>query len=218
MHFFRTVRHLFHAKQDLTPIFTQQAAFLCRSSEVLLKMLSTTDAEEWKRCQREIKTCEVQGDALLTEFRELLSQRLMGSLGRTDLTTVAMSMDDCLDVIKDAAKAVTIYHPRKIDDQLLELATIIRSEAYAIRELLPMLWDIRRKAAAISHQCDRVAELEHAADDAYEEYIGFIFSDEEDLREMTKYKNLAELFEKATDSEKHVADCVRLMVLKFLHE
>jgi len=218
MHTLRFFRHIFHAKRDLTPMFAQQSAFLCRSSEVLLKMLATTDPDEWKRCQREIKTCEVQGDALLTEFREMLSERLMGSLGLTDLTTVAMAMDDCLDVIKDAAKAVTIYHPQKIDEQLLELATIIRSEAYALRDLLPLLWDIRRKASAISLQCDRVAELEHAADDAYEEYIGFIFSEEEDIREMTKYKNLAELFEKATDSEKRVSDCIRLMVLRFLHE
>ena len=218
MHFLRFIRHCFHAKRDLTPVFAQQSAYLCRSSEVLMKMLETTDPDEWKRCQREIKTCEVQGDALLTEFRELLSERLMGSLGRTDLTTVAMAMDDCLDVIKDASKAVMIYHPQKIDEQLLELAAIIRSEAYALRDLLPLLWDIRRKAAAISHQCDRVAELEHAADDAYEEYIGFIFAEEEDFREMTKYKNLAELFEKATDSEKHVSDIIRIMVLKYLHD
>ena len=218
MHFLRFLRHCFHAKRDLTPVFAQQSAYLCRSSEVLMKMLATTDPDEWKRCQREIKTCEVQGDALLTEFRELLSERLMGSLGRTDLTTVAMAMDDCLDVIKDASKAVMIYHPQKIDEQLLELAAIIRSEAYALRDLLPLLWDIRRKAAAISHQCDRVAELEHAADDAYEEYIGFIFAEEEDFREMTKYKNLAELFEKATDSEKHVSDIIRIMVLKYLHD
>ena len=88
----------------------------------------------------------------------------------------------------------------------------------ALLDLLPLLWDIKHKATEISLQCDRVAEMEHAADDAYEEYIGYIFSEEENLREMTKYKNLAELFEKATDSEKHVADCVRLMVLKFLHE
>ena len=218
MHFLRFIRHCFHAKRYLTPVFAQQSAYLCRSSEVLMKMLETTDPDEWKRCQREIKTCEVQGDALLTEFRELLSERLMGSLGRTDLTTVAMAMDDCLDVIKDASKAVMIYHPQKIDEQLLELAAIIRSEAYALRDLLPLLWDIRRKAAAISHQCDRVAELEHAADDAYEEYIGFIFAEEEDFREMTKYKNLAELFEKATDSEKHVSDIIRIMVLKYLHD
>ena len=142
----------------------------------------------------------------------------MGSLSRTDLTTVAMSMDDCLDVIKDASKAILIYRPREISVQLQDLAQIIRSEAYTLRELLPMLWNIRSKASSISLQCDRVAELEHTADDAYEEFIGYIFSEEEDFREMTKNKNLAELFEKATDSEKHVADCVRLMVLKYLHE
>ena len=218
MNISRTLRHLFHPRRDLTPVFTRQADFLCRSSETLARMLSTMDTEQWKRYHREIHTLEVQGDALLTEFREMLSERLMGSLGRTELTQVAMSMDDCLDVIKDASKAVLIYHPKKIDSQLLDLAMIIRSEANALRDLLPLLWDIRNKATAISLQCDRVAELEHAADDAYEEYIGYIFSEEEDFREMTKYKNLAELFEKATDSEKHVADCVRLMVLKFLHE
>ena len=218
MHLLRTLRHLFDGKHDLTPVFARQADLLCQSSDTLVRMLSTLDPEQWKVCQREIKSCETQGDALLTDFREQLSLRLMGSLNRTDLTTIAMSMDDSLDVIKDAAKAVQIYQPRKIDPQLQELAQLISSEAHALRDLLPMLWHIKEKASAISLQCDRVTEMEHAADDAYEEYIGYIFTKEEDLREMTKYKNLAELFEKATDSQKHVADCVRLMVLRFLHE
>ena len=218
MHLLRSLRHLFDGKHDLTPVFARQADLLCQSSDTLVRMLSTLDPEQWKVCQREIKSCETQGDALLTDFREQLSFRLMGSLNRTDLTTIAMSMDDSLDVIKDAAKAVQIYQPRKIDPQLQELAQLISSEAHALRDLLPMLWHIKEKASAISLQCDRVTEMEHAADDAYEEYIGYIFTKEEDLREMTKYKNLAELFEKATDSQKHVADCVRLMVLRFLHE
>lgn len=218
MHVLRTLRHLFDVKRDLTPIFMQQADLLCQSSDTLLRMLSEVDPEQWKLCQREIKNCETQGDALLQEFREQLSERLLGSFSRTDLTTIAMSMDDSLDVIKDAAKAVQIYSPAKIDQQLQDLAQLISSEAHALRELLSMLWHIKDKATAISLQCDRVTEMEHSADDAYEEYIGYIFAEEADLREMTKYKNLAELLEKATDSEKHVADCVRLMVLRFLHE
>ena len=218
MHLLRSLRHLFDGKHDLTPVFARQADLLCQSSDTLVRMLSTLDPEQWKVCQREIKSCETQGDALLTDFREQLSLRLMGSLNRTDLTTIAMSMDDSLDVIKDAAKAVQIYQPRKIDPQLQELAQLISSEAHALRDLLPMLWHIKEKASAISLQCDRVTEMEHAADDAYEEYIGYIFTKEEDLREMTKYKNLAEILEKATDSQKHVADCVRLMVMRFLHE
>jgi len=35
---------------------------------------------------------------------------------------------------------------------------------------------------------------------------------------MTKYKNLAELFEKATDSEKRVADNVRTLLLKYRNQ
>ena len=218
MHLFRSLRHLFDGKRDLTPAFTRQGDFLYQASEVLSRMLSTVDPDEWVKCHREIKSIEVQGDALLSDFREQLSERLMGSINRTDLTTIAMSMDDCLDVIKDASKAVQIYHPRKIDTQLQDLGQLILSEARALRELLPMIWHIKEKATSIALLCDRVTELEHAADDAYEEYIGYIFSEEEDIREMTKYKNLAETFEKATDKEKHVADCVRLMVLRYLHE
>ena len=218
MKIFRSLRHVFHQKQNLAPFFTRQADFLCQAAELLVRMIDSSDPEEWKRYHREIKAVEVQSDALLTEFRELMSEPLMGSLGRADMTTVAMSMDDCVDVIKDTSKAILIYHPKKIDSQLQDLAQLIRSEALVLRELLPMMWHIRSKASAISLQCDRVAELEHAADDAYEEYIGYIFSEEEDLRDITKYKNLAELFDKATDSEKHVSDCMRLMVLKFLHE
>ena len=218
MHILRTLRHLFQGKRDLNPFFARQADILCQASDTLVRMLSNVDPEQWNLRQREIKTFETQGDALLQEFREQLSERLLGSLSRTDLSTIAMSMDDSLDVIKDAAKAVQIYQPRKIDQQLQDLAQLISGEAHALRELVPMLWHIREKGTAIAHQCDRVTEMEHAADDAYEEYIGYIFSQEEDMREMTKYKNLAEILEKATDTQKHVADCVRQMVLRHLHE
>ena len=218
MHVLRTLRHLFQGKRDLTPFFERQSDILCRASDTLVRMLSEVNPEQWNLRQREVKAFETQGDALLQEFREQLSERLLGSLKRTDLSAIAMSMDDSLDVIKDAAKAVQIYQPRKIDQQLQDLAQLISGEAHALRELVPMLWHIREKGTAIAHQCDRVTEMEHAADDAYEEYIGYIFSQEEDMREMTKYKNLAEILEKATDSQKHVADCVRLMVLRFLHD
>ena len=152
MHVLRTLRHLFDGKRDLTPFFTRQADLLCQSSDTLVRMLSEVDPEQWNLRQREIKSFETQGDALLQEFREQLSERLLGSLRLTDLSAIAMSMDDSLDVIKDAAKAVQIYQPRKIDQQLLDLAQLISGEAHAIRELLPLLWHIKDKAKAISHQ------------------------------------------------------------------
>ena len=215
MSFMRSFQHLFRRKTDLMPIFAQQAAYLCQGSEILCKMLDSMDSAIWRQSHKEIRALEHQGDALLTEFREQIMGRPMKPSTRANLTTVAMSMDDCLDVVKDASNAVNIYDPVKIDNQLKELAQLILAEAKALRTLLPLLADVRGNAAEVTLLCDRITELEHEADEAYEGYIGFIFTKEEDLREMTKYKNLAELFEKATDSAKHVADCVRIMILGY---
>ena len=113
---------------------------------------------------------------------------------------------------------MNIYDPRKIDNQLKDLAQLILAEAKSLQKLLPLLGNVRRNAQEITLLCDRITELEHEADEAYEGYIGYIFTKEEDLREMTKYKNLAELFEKATDSAKHVADCVRIMLLGYSND
>ena len=85
----------------------------------------------------------------------------------------------------------------------------------ALREMMNYLADIPKHYSAISLQCERVTELEHAADDAYEDYVGFIFQQEEDVRELIKYKNIAEVLETATDNAKVVSDTVRRILLRY---
>lgn len=219
MVFMKAVRRLFSSdKKDFIPIFSQQAGFVCQTSAALVEMLKTRDENEWLRLEKEIKLCEIQGDALLNEFYEFLSGNLFSKISRFDLQTIAMAMDDCLDVIKDTSKAILIYMPNRIDSQLLELARMIKAEADAIRVIFPLLKDIQSSYTQINLQCDRVKELEHAADDAYEEYIGFIFKANIDVKEMIKYKNIAECLENATDAGKKVADNVRKIILKSISE
>lgn len=209
MRFFKRVRRYFASRADFIPIFTQHATFLCQSADALVALLETGDPAVARQHERVTRMCEVQGDALMAEFREMLQGRRTGAIGRLELQEIAMSLDDCLDVIKDAAKAVRIYRPARIDPQLLEIAHLIQREAVAMRDMMPLLGHFRDNIAKILFYCDQVKELEHAADDTYEEYIGYIFEKEADLREMTKYKNLAELFEKVTDEEKKVSDDIR---------
>ncbi len=208
-------RSLFYPTRDLIPILERQADLLCDSSRLFCEMQLTLDAEIWKKNFSEMRNLEHRGDALLTEFCEEISHISLGPGVRRELTTVSMAMDDFLDVLKDSANALNIYKPAKIDPQLQELSRIVEDEAKAIRQLIPLLRGIKKNTTAITLQADRVTELEHDADEAYESYVGYIFSEEPDMREMTKYKNLAELYEKATDSGKHVADCVRILVMRF---
>ena len=183
----------FHPMRELLPIFERQAALLSESAQLLCNMQQSLDPAHWKQVFSDIRTNEHRGDAMLTEFREQSAGLVLGVGLRRELTTIAMALDDSLDVIKDASNAVNIYNPAKIDPQLQELARLILEEANALKAIFPLLADIRKNAPAIRLQADRVTELEHDADEAYEAYVGYIFSEEPDFREMTKYKNLAEI-------------------------
>ncbi len=218
MLFSKRIKGLFYGKSghDFIEILSKQTAFLRHTTELLVRMFTDgTSLEELKELEREIKSCEVQGDALLTEFHEQLAGKWLVAVNKLDLQAVSMAMDDCLDAIKDTSKAVLIYRPKKIDPQLEELSRLAASQSVSLHEMIPMLSDIKGNLSAIFLSCDRVTELEHAADESYEDYIGCIFEGVDDTRELIKYKNLAEMLENVTDVHKRISDNVRKLLLNY---
>lgn len=211
-------RRLLGHKQQYIPVFIQQVTYIQQASQALCRMTETMEPTQWRLYEKEIKACEVQGDAMLTEFHEMLYESLMASLRRSDLQTIAMSIDDFLDHINDSAKAILLYKPERIDMQIKDLAQFINTEAEALRKMMELLSDPRRNYARIVMQCDRITELEHAGDDTFAEYIGYIFTNEDNAIEVMKYKNIAEAFESATDAAKAVSDIVRKIVLRYVVE
>ena len=211
-------RRLLGRKQQYIPVFIQQVTYIQQASQALCRMTETMEQTQWRLYEKEIKACEVQGDAMLTEFHDMLYESLMASLRRSDLQTIAMSIDDFLDHINDSAKAILLYKPERIDMQIKDLAQFINTEAEALRKMMELLSDPRRNYARIVMQCDRITELEHAGDDTFAEYIGYIFTNEDNAIEVMKYKNIAEAFESATDAAKAVSDIVRKIVLRYVVE
>lgn len=197
------------------PVFAQQATYLIHASSALCEMTETLDPVRWRKLEREIKACEVQGDALLTEFHEQLFEVILGKLKKSDLQAIAMNIDEFLDTINDSAKSITLYMPKRIDSQIADLAQYAHSEADAIKKLMLLMGDVKKNYAQIAVQCERITELEHAADDAFAEYIGYIFTHETDAIELMKYKNIAETFEEATDAAKRLSDSIRKMIMRY---
>ena len=101
---------------------------------------------------------------------------------------------------------------------MVELSQIAKAQSAALQDLCPLLYNIKRNVSAISLCCDRVTELEHTADESYEEYIGFIFRNVDEVRELIKYKNLAEMLENTTDAHKKITDRVRNLLLNYLSD
>lgn len=197
-------------------VFAQQATFLVHAAGVLCEMTETTDPSKWKKMEKEVKACEVQGDALLTELYEHLSERLVIKLRRIDIQNIALNMDELLDHINDSAKSFHLYNPERIDPHLTDLANYLHAQTDAIKKLVGYLGDMKANYSQIALQCERITELEHAADDAYEEYIGFIFKNEENAIDVIKFKNIAEHLEASTDAAKRVSDAVRKIIFKYI--
>ena len=197
-------------------VFAQQASYLQQAAGALCEMTETTDTSVWRRLEKEIKACEVQGDAILTELHEQLSERLTLRLRKMDVQNIALHIDDLLDHINDSAKSFHLYNPTRIDPHLSDLSQYLYAQTDAIRKLVSYFEDIRKNCSQIILQCERITELEHAADDAYEEYIGFIFKNEQNAIDVIKFKNIAENLEATTDAAKRVSDIIRKIIYKYI--
>ena len=93
MGFVSLCRRICSRKQNYVPVFAQQAAFLHHAAGALCEMLDTLDHSQWRRLEKDVKACEVQGDALLTEFHEQLYENIISKMRRSDIQTIAMNVD-----------------------------------------------------------------------------------------------------------------------------
>ncbi len=216
MGIFKKKSKLSKVEKRFLPILVQQAEYVKSASAILCKMVETTDEGEWTRCEREIKQCEVKGDAMLSEFYSTFYEIVIPSVHRDDLQTLSLDIDVFLDQINSAAKSLLLYKPEEIGEQFIDIANYIDSAALAIQQLIKDLFDIHSNFSLITHQCGVITELEHATDEVYEEYIAELFKAEKDAITLVKNKNMAEVFEATTDAAKDFADNVRMFQLRFL--
>lgn len=215
MRILRFLRRLTGRKPAYAPVLAQQSTYLVQASRALLAMTESEDHSQWRMYEKEVKACEVQGDALLADFQEQLYEDIMTAVTRSDFQTVAMDVDAFLDHINDSAKSILLYMPERIDPHIRDIAQYICAEADAIRVIMPFIGNMKMNYSQIVMQCDRITELEHAADDAFAEYIGYIFTKETNPIEVIKYKNIVEAFEATTDAAKRVSDNIRKMIMRY---
>ena len=93
MRLFRIQRKFTKAKSHFLPIFSQQVALAKQASVALCGMVKSGDYSEWAKLEKEVKQCEIQGDALLAEFYETLYEVLIYPIDRDDLQMLAMYID-----------------------------------------------------------------------------------------------------------------------------
>lgn len=207
---------LFSENKPLYSLLSKQAALINQASVNLTYLVETNEVEKWQSFEREIKRLEREADAILTEIQEELFNIRYTPTERTQLQTIAALVDDFMDAINGCAKSFLLYFPEKIDIPLVDICSYINGEAQCFKNLISYFPEVKKNVQKILVQCDKISEFEHESDDAYDSYIGFIFTHEKDAIKIMKYKNIAEQLETTSDSCKAISDNIRnLMLLYF---
>ena len=151
-----------------------------------------------------IEQREHEADDIIREVLRTVRRTFLTPFDRGAITSLIVAMDDAIDEMQAAARAIDLYQLHLLQDEMKQMVAVTKESAAVTVEVMPLLRDITRNGARIHELTERLVHLEGVADDihaaglkkAYEEFgqtsaIRFIVA-----RELFKHlERVADAFE-----------------------
>lgn len=161
----------------------------------------------------EITELEHEGDTITHRIMEQLNRTFVTPFDREDIALLAHSLDDVTDFIHAAADAMFIYKVNRPSQVAKELSDVIVQGAIEVEKALPEL----RHRSSLKHiptHCVEINRLENMADRVFRSAMADLFTDNADIAEVIKWREIYEHMESATDRCEDVADVLEGVALK----
>ena len=119
-------------------LFTQMTHYICDAAQVLVEMLSDKNADFEEYAAR-IKELEHACDELTHNIATRLNKSFITPFDREDIYVMSTELDDIVDLIDDAAKAIVIFDVREIKPPARQFAGVIQRMSVELREIVSIL-------------------------------------------------------------------------------
>lgn len=196
------------------PLFISSAENIVKAASLLVELAREEDPDERHLLSHRIKECETAGDRITDKIVDELMNAYVTPFDRDDIHALAEDMDTFLDTIRDAAKKIAIYQPKKSSHKLGEISEYILKDAELLLALTQRFEVMHDDLKEIDNLCDRIKENEHIVDDIYESYMSTLFAKEPNAVELVKKKNIAQALEDVSDMGKSVSNTIRSIAVK----
>ncbi|MCU0473591.1 MAG: DUF47 family protein [Bacteroidales bacterium] len=206
--FFVPKDHSFH------PLFEEDAKNLVKATELLIKLVSSTEYEEHEKINKEIKDIEHIGDEITDKTYELLNKSFITPFDREDIHELASNIDDVVDSINGVSRRICLYKPKKLMPVYKEMAEMIHQAAKEIEQCVHWLVDAAANKEEITKACAKVTEIEHTADEYYYTAISELFEKEKDPAELIKNNKIVEILERCVDETEDISDTIKTILIK----
>jgi len=160
-----------------------------------------------------VKTMEHEGDQIVHAIIAHLHKTFITPIDRDDIHLLACAMDDILDTAEGGSSRIDMYQPRHIPDEAKELARVLLESVRMVQEMVKLLRNLKQPQRILELTVE-INRLEDQADYIRRSTLARMFRDEQDVRELIKWKDILQYIERSTDRCEDVGNITEGIVLE----
>lgn len=205
--------------QFLVPKDTKFFPLFHAHAEILVKMAATLhEAVNVKANEREpyfnkLGKLEEESEKLMATINFELSKNFLTPFDREDIYALTSKMNEVTDYIDGSASRMRLYQVDKVKKSIRKITEANLEACQQIQKAIKLLEGFKDSKGVLKC-CEKINKLENKVDNIYDKEIYEIFDEEENVKEIIKYKEVFSALETTTDKCKYVADVLESVSVK----
>lgn len=160
------------------------------------------------------KEIEHKGDNVTRKIVDYLNKTFITPFDREDLYLLAHEMDDIIDLINHAIQAIYIYQVSEKKAGVDEFINLAVKASNELDKLVHGCFEQQKNSSAIEGWVVKIHELEDDADLLYQKCIRQLFNEENDPKNIIKWKDIFLNLEDIMDEFQSVSNTIEGIIVK----
>jgi predicted phosphate transport protein (TIGR00153 family) len=209
---FAWFQRLLPQRGDFFGMFEAHAATLVGAADALKRL--ATDGASPDQLLKEIQDHEHRADDIIREVLTAVRKTFLTPFDRGAITGLIGSMDDAIDEMLAAARAIDLYELRQLKPEMRQIIDLISEAASVTEQAVPLLRDVSGNGAKLHALTARLVELEGEADDVHAAGLKQAFqSAKADPLQFAVAREVFKNLERVTDAFEDVANQIDGLVI-----
>jgi len=162
---FSWFQKLLPRRSDFFGMFEAHAATLVGAADALNRL--ATDGATTGDVLQVVRDREHEADAVIREVLIEVRRTFLTPFDRGAITSLIVAMDDAIDEMLAAARAIDLYQMRDMPPEMRQVVGLIAESAKVTAEAVPLLRNITTNGAKLHQLTGRVVHLEGEADEIH---------------------------------------------------
>lgn len=202
----------FKPKSDIFRHFVELDNVLLEVGKEIALVPDSFPHEVEKRATR-MRQLENTADDITHAIIAEINETFVTPLDREDLHRLAVRLDDIIDYAENAVSNLVVYGIRSTRYPLAEFCVTIEQAIKEVVACVRQLKDPKKNGSGKEHYVE-INTLESTGDELLKNALRDLFQNENDVKEIIKWKDIFESFERSLDRAEDAADVIEGIIIK----